>query len=383
VAEPATHPEARRNSFDAVRMGAAFAVLIGHQFDLAGYYRPGLAQPALGPLGLKLSDLGLYVFFALSGYLVCQSLLADARPGRFLSARFLRIYPGAIANTLLCVLFGAVDTVLPESAYWHDAQTWSFLAHNLPILIVPTQFGLPGVLADARWPAVNVPIWTLKYELLDYLVLLGLVWAVPRRRPALRLALAAAATLATAAFIVTRLWPPEVAGGTGSLTGYEPVHFVRFLTVFFAGAFYAAAEPLGPGSRLLTLVVPGALVSFAPVPEVARAGLLLLVALLSIEIGRSPYLYSATYRRIGDLSYGTYLYAFPIQLLSLTRWLDALGFWPVMGIDIALILGCAFLSWHLVERPALRLKRGRRVAGAETPPAPTPTRTTAPWPNPR
>jgi peptidoglycan/LPS O-acetylase OafA/YrhL len=62
------------------------------------------------------------------------------------------------------------------------------------------------------------------------------------------------------------------------------------------------------------------------------------------------------YNRLGDYSYGTYIYAFPIQQL--------VAFWgatlPLANIAAALPLTllCAVLSWHLVERPALRLKSG-------------------------
>ena len=367
MVERAIRPEDRLNSFDAVRMFAAFSVLIGHQFDLASYYLPGYVQPAMGPLGLKLSDAGLYVFFALSGYLVFQSLEADPRPGRFILARVLRIYPGAMVNTVLCLMFGAFDTVLTQGVFWHDPQTANYLAHNLLILTVPTQFQLPGVLADARWPAVNVPIWTLKYELLSYLVLLALVWLTPRRRRSIRGTVIAAALLAGAGFLYTRFYPPPDAPGLQSLGTFYVVHLVRFFVVFFAGSVMAACEPLTHGGRLALLLVPGVLIVFGPSPEVGRLGILLLLALLAIAVGKSPYLYSRTYRRIGDLSYGTYLYAFPIQLLTLTRWLNGWNFMLVTAADIVLILGCAFLSWHLVERPALRFKRGRREASALNP----------------
>ena len=363
----------RRNSFDAVRLIAALSVLAGHQFDLASYYVQGYAQPSLGPLGIKLSDTGLYVFFALSGYLVFQSLRSDSRVWRFASARMLRIYPGATVNTLACLAFGAIDTTLPWRNFWQDPATWSYLAHNLPIVAVPTQFGLPSVLADARWPAVNVPIWTLKYELLCYALLLVLYKLLPARRAWVSAALVAVAFGLMALFIYDRTFPSAGAPGLDSLGGFFPAHLIRFTMVFFSGAAYAACEPLNDTGRLFTLAIPAGLICFGLTPEFGRAGLILLVGLMAIEIGKSPALHSRVLRRIGDLSYGTYLYAFPIQLLTLTRLLNDHNFWLVTGLDLVLILGCAFLSWHLVEKPALRLKwsRGQQPESVSRPAEPT------------
>ena len=264
--------------------------------------------------------------------------------------------------------------MLSRSEFWHNPLTWRYLRHNLLILTIPTQFQLPGVLADARWPAVNVPIWTLKYELICYLLLLAVYKGVPRRPGTVRLVMTAAAVLGLGFFLATRLYPSPNMPGLESLGAIYTVHLARFLMVFFAGALYAAAEPQGERTRLLLWMVPASLVCFGPTPEFGRAGIVLTLALLAIEVGRSPYLFSRTYRRIGDLSYGTYLYAFPIQLLSLTRWLTPSNFWALTLLDVILILACAALSWHLVERPALQLKRFWR--GVDT----SATRDKAQWP---
>ena len=67
--------------------------------------------------------------------------------------------------------------------------------------------------------------------------------------------------------------------------------------------------------------------------------------------------------RYGDISYGLYLYGFPVQQLVAWRLHGTL---PVpVQIVIALIGAgaCAFVSWRLIEEPALRLKpRGKRSA---------------------
>ena len=352
----------RRNSFDAVRLLAALSVLLAHQFNIAGYTLPGYGQPSLGSSGPKLADAGLYVFFALSGYLIHQSLVADPRPGRFLSARVLRIYPGAVVNTLVCIAFGAVVTAWPAATYWSDAETWRFLVHNAAILFTPTQFQLPGVLADSPWPSVNVPIWTLKYEILCYLALLGFFKIIARTRIARRTALVAVAVALTAAFAYQRTFPSVSPSGLDTLGWLSGVHGVRFFTVFFCGAAYAAAEPWTRAGRSVAAVALACALLLDPVAEFRFIASVLSLGFAAIEIGKSRALFVPLYDRLGDLSYGTYLYAFPIQMLTLSRWLDDRNFWLLTLVDVALALGCACLSWRFVERPMLRLKHRRRAA---------------------
>ena len=341
-------PVEHRNSFDALRVAAALCVFLGHQCDLMGF-----KEPVLGPLGITLSNTGLFVFFAVSGYLVAQSLARDPRPLAFLRARASRIYPGAAVNAVACVLLGAAVTTLPAAHYWTEPGTWRYLAHGIAILVPPTVLELPGVFADAPWPSVDTPIWTLKYELLCYgvLLLLGL------GARAARLPWRGTLGLAAALLVVAYVWriaaaPPPPEGEF--YTRFNGFNLLRFGMIFAAGALYAEAASL----RLALALGAAALVVLAPAAEVARAGLLLLVVPLAIEVGRSPILFSPRYRRFGDLSYGLYLYGYPVQVLLATRFAGRLGFWPLALVALGATLVCATLSWLLVERPALRWKRG-------------------------
>ena len=346
-APPEDRPDRdRRNSFDAVRLAAALAVAFGHQVEFAG--RP---EPALGPLGISLSNTGLFVFFGLSGYLVFKSLDRDPRPWRFVAARLRRIYPGAVANAVVCVLLGAAVTVLAQRDYWLASETWSYLLHGIAIVWTPTRFDLPGVFADARWPSVDTPIWTLKYELVFYAALL-VVYSVARLdrpgapRGAVVGSVAAALTLGYFAFLLLAPLPADV----DFYARYSAYNALRFGMIFAAGAFYAATEREGEHWRVPLLLVPAGLTALAPVPAMNRAGLTLLVACCAIELGRTPALFSRRYRRFGDLSYGIYLYAYPIGQVMTARHRDPSDVWPVAVGSLTLTLVAAVLSWHLIER---------------------------------
>ncbi len=71
---------------------------------------------------------------------------------------------------------------------------------------------------------------------------------------------------------------------------------------------------------------------------------------------------------MGDISYGVYLWAFPIQQIVIAHLLGLVGFWVSMLLAAIVTTALALASWHFVERPALRL-RNRGHSGPERVPA--------------
>jgi len=69
--------------------------------------------------------------------------------------------------------------------------------------------------------------------------------------------------------------------------------------------------------------------------------------------------------RFGDLSYGLYIYGWPAEQAAIWALGGHAAWWQVFMLALPLAATLAFLSWHLVERPALRLKpRNTRRAAA-------------------
>ncbi|MEJ1934359.1 hypothetical protein WDZ92_29535, partial [Nostoc sp. NIES-2111] len=64
-----------------------------------------------------------------------------------------------------------------------------------------------------------------------------------------------------------------------------------------------------------------------------------------------------------DVSYGTYLYAWPIASLIIL-YDRSISPWTLFLVTAALAMLAGYVSWHLVEQPFLRLKHtlGRRQA---------------------
>ena len=84
----------RRNNFDALRLLAAMSVMFSHSFLIAeGTQKHEWLIRLTGNQSI-LGLTGVFVFFAISGFLVTQSFEQTGDPLRFVAKRALRIFPG-------------------------------------------------------------------------------------------------------------------------------------------------------------------------------------------------------------------------------------------------------------------------------------------------
>jgi peptidoglycan/LPS O-acetylase OafA/YrhL len=339
----------RQNNFDLLRLIAALSVVFSHAFLLGEGQQNSEPLMWLSGGQCVLGVAGVFVFFTISGFLVTASLEATASAPRFLAKRALRVYPGlALCLVLSAFLFGPIVTSLPRAAYFSDTGTYGYVLANL--LLDANWNGLPGVrfsLFDAG-AVIDGPLWSLPCEVLMYLMLAGLGALRLVRLPVAAGLLAvglAALMLDTAAsdwFLGSALWLlPFFAAGMA-------LYLLR--GCIFDGRLALVAL------ALLALSVP--LKQFILLFPICGSYLVIFVATWR----RLPMVPAA---RFGDLSYGLYIYGWPIEQLVVWRLGGAAPWWQVFVISLPLAAAAAFLSWHLVERRALLLKpRTLRVARA-------------------
>ncbi len=151
------------NNFDFLRLAAAAAVLVSHQYALGGQPEPRL-------LAFSWGGLGVLVFFAISGYLVAASWQHDPHAGRFVARRLLRVWPGlAVACLLTALVLGPLVSSLSTGAYLRHPET----RHFLKILgLASFDAGLPGVFAgNPLAGSANGSLWTIPVEVRCYLAL--------------------------------------------------------------------------------------------------------------------------------------------------------------------------------------------------------------------
>lgn len=359
----------RRNSFGVIRLVLASAVIFSHTFYLGGWG----ADPVLAWTRGQDSIGGIAVvgFFAASGYLITRSGMRTDVVA-FLWHRVLRIFP-AFWLVLLVAAFivgplawFAVRRSLDGYFGFGPDGPFAYIIENAALSM--GQYGIYDVFA-ATTPygltagsVLNGSLWTLVHEFFCYLVIGALVLVGALSRPRL-----------------ARIVVPVIAAGAGA---------IQIGIVFFGINLGSAVPFLGDPlrSRLLWVFMVGACIAvFADrVPRDWRLAVLSgIVVVASLVFGgfavfglpATAYLVLWTaaslppaFHWIGsrnDYSYGVYVYGFLVQqglaFLGAYRW----GYVPFVGITIVITAGCAWLSWHLVEKRALRLKDrgpGRGVA---------------------
>jgi peptidoglycan/LPS O-acetylase OafA/YrhL len=351
-----------RGAFDCVRLLAAAAVLFGHSYALTGHdSEEPLIRLSGGNAGF--GEVAVYAFFAISGYLITQSWLRDPSLPRFIERRLRRIGPALVLVICGSVLIvGPLVTALPLREYFSRPEAWTYLAK---ILIYPPQLGLPGAFEDNPFPvAVNGSLWTLRLEFALYLAVAALgACGLLRRRLTVPLAVSCVAASALL------LWAPSQ--WASPLLWISPFRSAPFLhqflhqflilclnaTPFFVGAALAQSDvrPERTGSAgWLALALAGIALAFV-FPPILR---IVLIVMLPVAVVLLCVRGRCGLSRFGDCSYGLYLWGFPVQqtVIHFAPGIAPLSLFAVAG-GAAFI--CALLSWHLVEKTALRRKLAR------------------------
>jgi peptidoglycan/LPS O-acetylase OafA/YrhL len=313
----AARVDPRSNGITGLRFFLALSVLVLHAWPIMG-----LQDPVNAAAGGRLpggGTLAVLAFFGLSGFLLMDSRRRVSTPV-FLWHRALRILPGYwVCVGLVSLIVGwsyAAGAVLPWPGV--GGAAWSGFA-SLPL------------------DNVNASLWTLAPEITCYLVLAVcpvrfLRYAVPLGIAYLVLGHAAEPYLGRLTFgLIT--WDVAFAFALGAALNlardWLPLH----------GGFAAIALLLGYAS----------LGSDAQVYAVAFA---VTYAALWAAV-RLPVRWRT------DLSYGVYIYAFPIMQFAMLAGLGRYGPVGLALITTALTIPVAMFSWHYVERPALGAKRWR------------------------
>jgi len=346
----------KSNNFDLVRLLAAVAVVIGHSYAVQ---TPSAADWVHNALGFdSFGALGVYAFFLLGGILVTGSFDRQRSAPRFAALRIARVWPAvAVASLATVFVVGPLFKTLPLREYFASGITWTNLDNFSTIVVTPNSgWALPGVFEHNQVPVdIAAPLWALPLQLRCYLVVLvtGMLGLLSSARGT-----ALAAMLGCGVFLLGLHLPQlqfgmrDFGASAGGLMGAYS---------FWPEPFFMLGMLLYGWRERIDINGLTAL-AFAMVFLVFRdtAGgqpLFYLIFIYGVLwVGTTPLLRRFVPRH--DYSYGIYLYGFMVQQ-CIASVAPQLG--RVMSLLVAapLILLCAALSWHFVERPVLMWCRGR------------------------
>jgi peptidoglycan/LPS O-acetylase OafA/YrhL len=318
------------NSYDFIRFCAASAVLFSHHFDLAGR-----AEPLVPGYGKDFGELGVEIFFCLSGFLICLSLQRSGSLALFVSARVLRIFPN-LAFVLASV---SVVTLFWYGNFFNLMAHLDYVAANLLMFVNGVTHTIPGVFTDAARPAVNEPLWTLPYELWLYCLLYVLFVAGRHSRASV-----VVGALAIGSAWSAMAWTGEI--NIGPLQGSE---------LFRLGSFFLSGAAIGVfwhrlERHALALGAGGLIAVFLTRNLLPFDSILHSLALAACVAGLGSSQAMAWFARGGDASYGIYVFAWPVQQFSM---LLIGSFWLSMLAAFAVTVAIGYATWHGFEKRAL------------------------------
>ncbi|MGL3149844.1 acyltransferase family protein [Microbacterium sp. A82] len=351
--EPREFPY-RANSLNLFRLILAFLVLVAHAFFTAGYdWSPGFN-------GENLGGWAVIGFFVISGFLITRSRLrTDA--GTYLVHRIARIMPAFLVCLLVTAFVFAPIAMLAThgtlSGYLTTGPTpLEYIWGNLFLHI--DHYGIGQSLSAVPYANTwNGSLWTLYFEFICYLI----VWV-----------LGALAIFRRSVLLVAALWAGSVLvrivtamGITGGLNGDFEL-LARLLPYFLGGSLiYLIVQRWGfvPLIGLVSIPIAAVLMVFVPVAGGPLAAPFLGYALLYLStIVRQPQWIAKN-----DVSYGFYIYAWPMQQLVLIFGGAQFGIVVYILITTVVTALLATASWLFVERPVMRLARGRAASPAPAP----------------
>jgi len=319
----------RENNFDIIRLALAAIVVLFHVGYLSG-------SPLLGRLPHYFSGhLAVEGFFAISGFLIFASYERSTSLQDYLTKRAARILPGYWLSTAFCLAIAFYDGSFHVARFLFANLTFATFLEN----------SIPGVFDSNPSRTMNGALWTLKIEIMFYVVVPIIVWLCRRlNRDAVLWTLFVLSIIYRAGMVNHYSLAVQLPGQlsffiVGALIHYHLDFFMKYGRWFTVAAIVLYLGHLATGW-------------FALRPA-AVATLTLSASLLAPTI-KGP-------TRWGDFSYGIYVLHWPIIQLFVAAGLYRFHPWLALVLTAITVAIAAVFSWFLVEKPSLAFAHSRRI----------------------
>lgn len=341
-----------KNNFDLLRLYLAFSVCFAHLGKVSGV-------AAFVPLArFFYSGIAVDCFFVLSGFLIFRSFDRSSSTRSYLSKRVRRIYPAYLSIVVLAAVLLPFLFVQPATDLFFSTEWLRFLISNISFLNF-LQPDLPGIFTTNPFQVINAPLWTIKIEVMFYLAVPLIFLLCKKDKQWLVLCCLYAASYSYSLFFLhlhatsgLEVYLKLEKQLPGQLTfflsgGMLYLYFSLFKKYWKYCLLFAAFTILFQENVLLQALYPFALA----------------ISVISFALCL-PYL--GNWGKFGDMSYGVYIYHFPIiQVFTSFSLFDGHAWIRFTGLVLS-ILATAFFSYHVIERPFLKRSSHYRQAAEST-----------------
>lgn len=357
IAAPVAAERQTYGNFAVIRVLAAVAVILHHSFTLTGH--DVWVIHSFQRFRFDFGSLGVGAFFTISGFLITESWYREPRVTPYATRRVARIWPAfVVVIVVVAFVVGPIVTTADLSTYLRSWRTRGYITNNVFFFPLNRQT-LMGVFTTNPFPNItNGSLWSLPYEVAAYIGVLAVgVAKLPRKWT--YAALAAAGLIGTT-LIDRGIWEPAARFGPFS------VRPAMELIAWFAMGACLSIWSRWTLQRALAIAFAVGLVGLA-VDIAALAIPAVALALVAIGIRSSRFASAVT--RSGDPTYGTYLFAWPIQQTLMWAGLPRSSALLFVTATVLSVAG-GYASWYLVERPCNERARTwlRSRAGLSAPP---------------
>lgn len=335
-----------RNAFDIFRLLLAIGVIYSHSYPLVYGATEGfdlLARISKGQLDV--GALAVNGFFVISGFLITQSMCNTHSHFQYFLKRGLRIFPALICSlALVSFVIGPFVSSLNPREYFTDSGDgpFSFFFKNITFGFHSEAWGIHDVFSENPFPfSVNGSIWTLKYEVICYFGVALLSYLSLLRYRLLTLCM----TILIGLFYYFNI-----------CFQFEQnlSNLIRLSLYFFSGSLYYLYR-----DKVLLDIKWAVASTLILIAAICTSGLNIVLPLLL------PYLLiylcvsvqCISIKKIGDLSYGMYIYAFPVQQLLVAYGKPFLNATELFILSLVFVFLISWVSWRYIEKPCLRLKK--------------------------
>lgn len=346
--DPEEFLKRENNNFDLIRLIGASTIIFSHTYAIA--WADFSLEPFQSLTSGKLAVGGpfLYMFFFLSGFLVTRSYLGSSGVQHFIRKRLLRLFPALMVMIpMVMLVVGPIFTELGLSDYFSRLHTWGFLRN---ITLFRLQTTLPGIFADNPDPYfVQTNLWSVALEFCWYMLtaLFGMLALLRYRWSMLVLFVFLYGSMI---FLGDWMLSKDI-----PLLGIELKPFVRVGIYYVSGMiFYMYRKPLLQlNPWWLLLLIPAWFISV--INGLSDYTTPLFIPFFTLLFATLSLPWTRKVTAWGDATYGMYIWGVPVQqgvvALLGSNWYVVF----FVGWILSYLMG--ILSWHLVEKPALRLKQ--------------------------